>query len=389
MRRRIITISLAVPLALALFAFPRLSSTASPPIPVQQKSERRGRAARRVPSAPNRTAAAGQDYSKFSHRSRSHRQACDSCHKAPTANWRAARGFPDVADFPDHESCVGCHRQQFFNGARPVICAICHTRTSPRDDLRFAFGQPAPARQSQRRPEVRQFTIEFPHDKHQDVLASVAPATPAHDAAGFAHARMGPSLIKPDDEKRPQFNNCAICHETNRRAPQPPRGGWPGAFVPPPETFKTTPSSHASCFNCHWKSQEPTKDDCAGCHKAASDFAPLEWPVRISARFIHEGGGPNKDHIMECTTCHINITKASSLRGLRPDVPIAACATCHNNDSQTSTYKRITTIEMELDQFEKSHNCAYCHTPDVGRKEAPQSHCVAVGIAPAKCGNSK
>lgn len=405
MRRRIITISLLAPLALVIFAYPRLSWTAASETLLLQKRQARGRTGRRLIPAPAGHTAL--DYSNYSHRSRSHQQACDSCHKAPTANWRAARGFPDLADFPDHESCVGCHRQQFFNSARPIICTICHTHVSPRDDARFSFGRPSAAHQSNKSPDLRQFTIEFPHDKHQDVIASALPAPSmppvsptlsalhvpsvpdAPDAVSLAHASLSLKRGGARDDTKAQFNNCAICHETNRRQPQPPRGGWPGDFQPPPETFKTVPASHASCFSCHWKSQPPTKDDCAGCHKASSPFIPQQWPRRISAKFIHEGGGPNKDHIMECTSCHINITKSSTLRGLRPDVPIASCSTCHNNDSQSSTYKQITTVEMELDKFEKSRSCSYCHTPDVGRGPAPLSHCLAVGWPLTKCKNTK
>jgi hypothetical protein len=384
MKRRIIAISLLAPLALAMFAYPRLSSDARI---FQERRVRKSPAARRVTPAPAGKAA--PDYSRFSHRSRSHQQACASCHEAPTSNWRTARGFPDIADYPGHESCVSCHRQQFFNGARPAICTICHTNASPRDDLRFAFGQPNAAHQAARAQDLRQFKIEFPHDKHQDVIATLLHAPLLREEATFAPASFN---LKSGtaDEKRAQFNNCTICHETNRRQPLPPKGGWPGAFVPAPETFKTVPASHASCFSCHWKSQPPTKDDCAGCHTpAATAFIPQSWPTRISAKFIHEGGGPNKDHIAECTTCHINITKASTLRGMTPDVPIAACSTCHNNDMQSNTYKQITTIEMELDGFEKTQNCSYCHTPDVGRKSAPRSHCRSVGWPFTKCGDTK
>jgi len=44
------------------------------------------------------------------------------------------------------------------------------------------------------------------------------------------------------------------------------------------DTFKTIgfPRSHAhaSCFNCHWEAQEPTKDECDGCHLPQTEYAP-------------------------------------------------------------------------------------------------------------------
>src|SRR5262245_23116563 len=58
-----------------------------------------------------RSSKARVDYSRFSHTSHVTRQklACDSCHKVPTKNWNQVRkgdaAFPDVAEFPEHQSC--------------------------------------------------------------------------------------------------------------------------------------------------------------------------------------------------------------------------------------------------------------------------------------------
>src|SRR3569832_601573 len=111
------------------------------------------------------------DYSKFSHSTQKHRAACNSCHKIT---------FPDIKDYPNHDACVSCHRPQFFRGARPPICSVCHSKTSPRDDVRYAFRNPSAA---------LQFAIEFPHDKHQDAIALLR----------FAHPSQN-------------YNNCTICH---------------------------------------------------------------------------------------------------------------------------------------------------------------------------------
>jgi hypothetical protein len=131
------------------------------------------------------------------------------------------------------------------------------------------------------------------------------------------------------------------------------------------------PRSHDACFGCHWKNQKPVNNDCGGCHKAASTFVPLFTPRRISAKFNHEGG--QGEHVMECTTCHINITRATTLRGLTPDVPIAACTTCHKDNKKT-TYPKVVTIEEEFAQYKKTNACGYCHTPEVGTKKPPASH---------------
>src|SRR5207247_9147352 len=87
------------------------------------------------------------NYSSFSHRTHVEKQklACDSCHKFPTKNWKEVRkgdaAFQDVADFPEHASCLNCHREQFFARERPapVICSNCHVAVSPRGIARFLF----------------------------------------------------------------------------------------------------------------------------------------------------------------------------------------------------------------------------------------------------------
>jgi len=260
------------------------------------------------------------DYSKFSHSTPKHQAACVTCHKIPTKDWTRTSAFPDVTDYPGHDACVSCHRPQFFRGPRPQICSVCHSKTSPRDDARYAFRNPA---------SKLQFKIEFPHDRHQDVIALLR----------FNHAPQG-------------YYNCTICH-ASRTA-----------------TFKATPTDHGSCFDCHWKATQPVADNCNGCHKLATAAYTIAEPTRISAKFVHDGGGERKQHVAECTTCHINITRAASLQGLKPDVPITACTECHNKDGARQD------LNKELGALDKNRAfvCAYCHTSNVGSLDAPASH---------------
>jgi hypothetical protein len=308
-------------------------------------------------------------YSAFLHSSDKHKSlACNACHKIPTV-WNAKRDFPDVADFPGHDACVRCHRPQFFSrpamsGTGPVVCTICHLRAAPREAARFAFGKPNAGEQSAKAKDERQFTIEFPHDKHQNVIARLQ------------SPRLDPGLLRVSftpapDEKKADYNNCTICHRRNdellssQPLPAPDSGDQFRKF------FKTVPRSHEACFACHWKNQKPINNDCAGCHKTASTFVPVLMPKRISAKFSHEGG--KGEHVMECTTCHINITRAASVRGLTPDVPIASCTTCHQDNKKT-TYPKVVTIEEEFAQYKTTNACVYCHAPDVGSKKPPASH---------------
>lgn len=312
-------------------------------------------------SAPPSTARA-IDYSKFFHATSKHQLVCNECHKGPTSNWQRVRGYPDTADYPDHDACVRCHRPQFFKGAQPPICTVCHTRVSPRDDARFAFRKP---------DSQRQFDIEFPHDKHQDVIARLRPWNQAAGSFRF----MPASLSYSADEKA--YNNCTICHVTSASVPVAPATGWVDDFVADAATFKSSPANHAACFNCHWKSQQPINSNCAGCHKLVEKpFAADVSPKRISLKFRHQ----REQHIAECTTCHINITKAASLRGLKPDVPITACTECHNKDGLRLD------VSKELEALNKNRDfvCLYCHTSDKGRLDPPPSHYLIAGREPIK-----
>ena len=296
------------------------------------------------------------DYSKFSHATKKHQGACNTCHRIPSEAWQKVRNYPDITDYPDHVACVSCHRAQFFRSARPPICTVCHTKVSPRDDARLPFRDST---------DRLQFSIVFPHDKHQDVIAQLRPV--ANGTFTFRRA----FFRGPIDDKRSVYNNCSICHSQQVAAVTAPTGGWIDGFVPDKLSFKSAPSTHASCFNCHWKSQQPVAANCAGCHTLAPEpYAPATSPVRISLKFNHEGGGEKKNHIAECTTCHINITKAASLRGLKPDVPITSCTECHQKEGLRQDVSR------ELLAIDKNATfvCVYCHTSNVGKLDPPASH---------------
>lgn len=335
----------------------------------------------RRPAARTTASAAKIDYSRFSHTTSKHQGACNTCHKVPTDNWKKVRDYPDVADYPGHDACVSCHRPQFFRGAKPPICSVCHSKVSPRDEARFAFRNPA---------APRQFLIEFPHDKHQDVIAqlrksehlvttttTVARAAPAWESRvglrAWAHAR---SFATPQTQTNSlRFNNCEICHGPRTTAPKAPATGWLDAFVPDAATFRTAPTGHAACFNCHWKSQPPTNDNCAGCHKpAAAPYFAVAVPERLSLKFRHA----REQHVQECTTCHINITRAATLRGLQPDVPITACSECHQREGlRQDVGKELETIDKNRDFV-----CSYCHTSNVGRRDPPPGHYLISGRDP-------
>src|SRR5437867_8077036 len=148
-----------------------------------QRRPRKSRSQKRkVPPKPK------VDYTRFSHQTHvvTQKLACNSCHKVPSKNWKEMRkgeaAFADVSDFPEHSSCLNCHRQQFFARERPapVICANCHVNNSPRDTSRYLFPSLGDVTDptKKRREFVSEFGVGFPHDKHIDVVGLNVPAAP-------------------------------------------------------------------------------------------------------------------------------------------------------------------------------------------------------------------
>src|SRR5689334_24645797 len=183
--------------------------------------------------AQRRARPAAIDYTSFSHSTHVSKQklACGSCHKFPTKNWKDVRkgdaAFADVAEFPEHVSCLNCHRQQFFARERPVpkICSNCHVKATPVETSRYAFPSLGEAFLSTAKAInfVSEFRVLFPHDKHTDA-------------------------------------ECTDCHQIYERKDK--------------GTFRTRPFTHASCFTCHNQESElaPLPQNCDVCHK----LPPLE-----------------------------------------------------------------------------------------------------------------
>jgi len=289
---------------------------------------------------------------------------CSDCHTILTQTAPdeiAAATKISIKGYPYHDSCLACHRvtpPQFFRGATPSICTVCHTRSSPRLTARDMHTFP---KQNEQVIE-KEFPGYFPHNQRD-------------------HKRV----------------NCATCHMTDQRAYQTiPVGNSEAPFKPPAGTFKTSPSGHASCFKCHWKDEKPKKDDCAGCHLTPDTVAknnrnllsaiavesfkhwPREWPKRISLKFNHE----SKDHDDECTTCH-DIAKIETLDILKAAVPMAPCAKCHlKTTTPASLAKEIFEEDEDIAEGrnndprskEGKHTCIGCHTTLIGSMPPPCSH---------------
>jgi len=300
--------------------------------------------------------------------------ACDSCHKFPTKNWKEVRkadaAFPDVVEFPQHDSCIECHRTQFFARERPAprICSNCHVQVTPRNTGRHTF---ASLGHAARGIDVdSEFRVYFPHDKHEDAVTS--------------------------DEKE----NCSVCHRTHQ-----PQGNSDDEYVtqPPKDlgegfwlkkgTFKTLPATHEVCFTCHSTESElpPLPSDCAACHKLSSpDVKEIDadptflaqmtdtlfsraWRRRDSATtFRHE---VHSD--MTCVSCHqiaaMNTVATTSLK-----VPVKSCGGgegCHV--TPTADDGGILNFEMDQRKADAKFQCTKCHLR-FGKQALPLSHQQAI-----------
>jgi hypothetical protein len=404
MKRRTLTLALLLAAALAGVVCARVSSSAA-----GEPQRRRSRAQRRAPSRTQRPRA---DYTNFTHTTAAHhKDSCDSCHKSPSDNWAQVRdassAFPDITDYPEHDSCLSCHRQQFFRGARPAICTVCHTVVSPRSGTRHPFANPAAtfARSLKGRTRVSEFAINFPHDIHQDVMARA----PQRDAGRVLFVR---TAFAPQEQAKPSKpNSCSVCHETYTlqhaivAAPPAPADAKAvaGASVPtlPAGLLKTTPTGHESCFNCHWQEggEKPVSTDCAGCHKplpkgtlrpapAGKDADPQlaaragftdpyiveKLLRRDSVNFAHE---EERHREIDCATCHTRIPALSTLDETTLKVPILSCgagSSCHIGAKP----KRILNEEVDKKLADPNFQCVKCHY-NLGREKPPRSHLDATG----------
>lgn len=349
------------------------------------------------------------DYSQFSHVTHvtTQKLTCDSCHKFPSKNWKEVRtgdaAFPDVAEFPEHSSCLSCHRQQFFARERPapVICSNCHVAVRPRDTTRFLFpslGDVAD-QSKQRRDFVSEFVVGFPHDKHMDVIGSNFQPSPDRNVR-FVHALF--QKEKPKEESDPKL--CVICHQTYQ-----PQADSPQEYVTlPPKnlgdafwlkkgTFKTIPVSHAPCSSCHNADAgiEPAPSKCEVCHKIlakqneATDFDPRlattmgitdrmiirTWQHRDSSATFPHGGGMHPT--LSCASCH-NIPTMNTADAKTLKVSVKSCGGadgCHI----TATADDGGALNFEVDQrkAKADFQCTKCHLV-FGSQPMPANHLEAI-----------
>ncbi len=358
------------------------------------------------------------DYSNFSHSSAKHlSRDCAACHRIESFE------RPDINDYPDHPSCVECHRPQFFRGARPVICSNCHTVVAPRGEARHEFpreGRPA------------EFADVFPHSNHVKATSLI-------------------QFKRILGDKATTTATCQYCHKVDTRDFRQQPAPRPADFAPEPGTFMTTPTSHATCFQCHWRDdvdgreQAPLASNCAGCHRnqavalkplpaaavAATTPRPTSnsrantnsrpaavaavprivpasasrllsaqsrsWPPRVSPKFAHEiephkkrTNDEGKEVPITCLQCHASARKATTLEIFRlreNRVQLLTCAStaCHTAVSGTAQLRLSVFRELRERGKDAKFDCALCHSPPVSTAaEVPCGHYAAVYASAVK-----
>jgi hypothetical protein len=232
------------------------------------------------------------------------------------------------------------------------------------------------------------------------------------------------------------------CHKVDATAQKPAPNAPKDAFVAPAGTFMTTPTSHVTCFACHWqkgvenREQEPLSTQCSGCHdNRAKNFmqtaaltkilapslptrqlnAPKIVPAiaqarpaiaqvtlashstlmslsRISPKFVHEleshkkrANDEGKEVAITCTQCHAGVRKAKTLEAMQEKVnqvqllPSCSTSACHTALSGSVQLKLSVFRELRERGKDAKFDCALCHTPPVSlNPEVPCSHYTAV-----------
>lgn len=335
---------------------------------------------------------------EFPHDVKEHRQRCDSCHKFPSSNWESVRkkedAFPDITDYPKHESCVQCHRQQFFKGSPPNICSVCHATPGPRDSARHPFPNPREIFDLSPKGKSAEsdFVVGFPHGKHMELLGlSVRAVT--QDVGG------------PSGRSEPADQNavCATCHSTispqddseEEYFSKPPADLGDGYWLKK-GSFKSSPIGHTTCFTCHSADTgiAPAPSDCGTCHnlreKYQGDLDPgfvertkgldksmvLAWRKRASAaNFRHEWFSHAE---LECNSCHeTNSMETATVAGRKVKVLSCGGAGIGCHVTQTSDDGGILNLEVDSRKTNASFACVKCHQ-EFGRKSIPQSHLDAI-----------
>ena len=338
-------------------------------------------------------------YTEFPHSAKAHQLECGTCHKFPSDNWKKVRtpetAFPDVTEYPKHQSCVGCHKQQFFKGTPPKICSICHTNPSPGDSSRYPYPNPRELFDKSKKAKTHEsdFVVGFPHDKHIEIVSDNRTRSGAFVNASFVRA----------DRRRAGEESCSVCHQTMK-----PQDKADDEFLTKPPatigdgfwlkkgTFKTQPIAHTVCSTCHSADAGmlPAPQTCSACHHLKPPQPTPDYDPKLSATMIvddkvmtdawsirHNAGAFRHEFFahaeLSCATCH-NVLKMNTAEPSTIKVSVSACATCHA--TPTSDDGGALNYEIDKRKEHAAFQCVKCHLT-FGKLAVPQSHIDAIAAA--------
>ena len=221
-------------------------------------------------STPEPVAVKASDskFDKFNHKVKEHQQfSCNDCHHR--------EGKDRQLEYAGHESCVGCHLNQFINPER-AMCAICHDKLDAVPPTTKTF--PATF--------IEGFNMKFDHE---------------------AHTR---------GKGRPA-EGCNACHD--------PRG--PGKSIP------SGIGAHANCYACH--TAESKIGSCVTCHELKPYSRTPQSRYVFKSVFSHATHGPGQG--VSCDDCHSirpGASQGNQVTTIIPDEHCGqisnTCANCHN-----------------------------------------------------------
>ena len=212
--------------------------------------------------------ASSKDFQAFSHQIPEHKQfACDTCHRR--------EGNAIKSEFGGHESCIGCHLNQFIDkeDKTRAMCAVCHTDVNSNQPPVKAFPTKF----------VEGFNMHFDHAVHD---------------SGEARPREG----------------CVHCHTAS------------GAGY----TISIGIEAHNDCYGCH--TAESKIGSCSLCHQLAPYTRTAQSNYRFPAIFTH---GDHRS--VGCAECHHVVAGVPNSRQVtniaileHRTAPGNNCLQCHN-----------------------------------------------------------
>jgi hypothetical protein len=231
----LIALALLTSIAAILFFYPRVPSVVEAQVPRQ----RTARSQPKTGTARSRPNPSSASFKHEDHRLPKTKLNCSDCHTVlslEASNVVAAATKATIKAYPYHDKCLDCHRgtpPQLFRGTTPVICAVCHTNSSPR----LTKNDMSPFPKQSEQMILGDLSLKFNHDStsHRrecttchiniaqlDIVKADSPISNCASSACHRKPNVKPGfdqemLLLEDDDITGQKNRhaCVGCHSTS------------------------------------------------------------------------------------------------------------------------------------------------------------------------------